>query len=189
MTEEEAKVRADKAVERLETIQRYARVSDRIDAYKVQKGILPNLLIHGGEYATLFLHPEYESKWKGTFYDKERMFLSTTLKDMHSLSKYHYFAELGKRRPYTFWILGYCDSASGCDEGIKIHLVDPYGEVLLEPFAMPADMIMCYVGKMLIVKIDFTPNGAIPREVGTLPFTLTERITEGHPLFETLTED
>ncbi len=188
MTEEEARVRADIAVERLETIRRYAGVNERIDAYKLQKGILPHLIIHGGEYATLFLHPEYETKWKGTFYDKERMFLSTTLKDMHSLSKYHYFEELGKRRPYTFSIIGYCDSASGCEEGIRIHLMDPYGEVALPPFAISTDMIMCYVGKMLMVKLDFTPNGVTPKEVATLPFTLTEKIEEGHPLFETLTE-
>lgn len=180
--------RAEIAVERLETIRRYEKVSDRIDAYKLEKGILPNLIIHGGEYATLFLHPEFETKWKGTFYDKERMFLSTTLKDMHSLSKYHFFEELGKRRPYTFWIIGYCDAASGCDEGIRIHLLDPYGEVLLAPFAMSADMIVCYVGKMLMVKLNFTPDGVTPVEVGTLPFTLTGKITEGHPLYETLTD-
>lgn len=186
MIEEETKERAEKAVERLETVRRYERVNDKIDVFKLKKGILPQFILHGGEYATLYLHPEYETKWKGTFYDKERVFLSTTLKDMHSLSKYHFFEELGKRRTYTFWIIGYCDSASGCDEGIRLHLIDPYGAVSLPPFNVPADMIMCYVGKMLMVKADFTPEGVRPVEVGTLPFTLTEKIEEGHPLFETL---
>lgn len=173
----------------LSTVRRYAKVNDRIDAYKIEHGIMPQFIIRGGEYATLFLHPEYATKWKGTFFDKERMFLSTALRETHSLSKYRYFEESGKRHPQSFWIVGYCDSAVGSAEGVCIHLVDPHGEVQLPPFAgMPSDMMFCYVGKMLMTRLDFTPEGVHLREVATLPFTLTERITKEHPLYDTLTE-
>lgn len=188
MSEEDAKIYVEKLKERIDTVRRYQRVNDKIDVFKLKAGILPQFIIPGGEYATLYLHPEYETKWKGTFFDKERMFLSTSLKNVHSLSKYHYFEELGKGRPHIFWILGYCDGAYGCEEGILIHLVDPYGEVTLPPFAMPTDMIMCYVGKMLMVKVEFCQDVVRPTEVATLPFTLTEKITKDHPLYDTLTE-
>lgn len=189
MNEEENNNQREWADEMLATVQRYEKVNDKIDAYKVRKGILPQFIVHGGEYATLYLHPEFDSKWRGTFYDKERMFLATTLQRAHSLSKYHYFVDLGKRQPCTFWIIGYCDSAASSDEGVRIHLTDPYGEVLLPPFYhMPADLIVCYVGKMLLTRLSFTYDGPVLHEVVTLPFTLTERITEGHPLYESLTE-
>lgn len=181
--------KASQTKEELETVRRYAKENEIIDTYKAKNGIRQKLIIPGGEYATLYLHPEYETKWKGTFYDKERVFLSTSLKDVHSLFKYHFFEELGMRKKQTFEFLGYCDSASGTEQGVRIHLIDPYGEVLLPPFfGMPSDMIMLYIGKMLIVKADFTPEGTFIKEVATLPFTLTERITEGHPLYDTLTE-
>lgn len=189
MNEEENYNQREWADEMLATVQRYEKVNDRIDAYKLKCGILPQFIVHGGEYATLYLHPEYESKWKDTFYDKERMFLSTTLRKAHSLSKYHYFIDLGKRQPCMFWIIGYCDSALGSPEGVRIHLIDPHGDVHLPPFiGMPADLIVCYVGKMLLTRFSFTYDGPVLHEVVTLPFTLTERITEGHPLYESLTE-
>lgn len=189
MKEEERLKQSELSEDMLAVVQRYEKINDRIDAYKIRKGILPQFIVHGGEYATLYLHPEFDSKWKGTFYDKERMFLATTLQKAHSLSKYHYFVDLGKRQPCVFWIIGYCDSATSCDEGVRIHLTDPYGEVLLPPFYhMPADLIICYVGKMLLIRIDFVTDGPVLREVVTLPFTLTERITKDHPLYESMLE-
>lgn len=179
----------EKSVEKLSLVRRYERANDRIDALKFKKGILPKFMVHGGEYATLYLHPEFETKWKGTFFDKERVFLSTTLAEANSLGKYYYYEEKGKKRPCEQWFVGYCDIAVGSPEGVRIHLIDPHGEVQLPPFeGMPADLIFCYVEKMLFVRVAFGTNGAVLREVGTLPFTLTERITEGHPLYDTLTE-
>ena len=175
---------------RMRELERYEKINDKIDAYKLQKGILPKFIIHGGEYATLYLHPEYETKWRGTFYDKERLFMAVTLRNVHSLAKYYYFEKLGERRPHTFWILGYCDSVATSEEGVRMHLIDPSGGVWLPIFYdMPSSMALVYSGKMLMVKIEFTSAGADIKEVAALPYTLTEKITEGHPLYDTLTED
>lgn len=171
-------------------LERYEKINDMIDAYKLKRGVLPKFIIHGGEYATLYMHPEYETKWKGTFYDKERLLIGTALRKLHSLAKYHYFEKLGERRVQTFWILGYCDSAVTSGDGVRMHLIDPNGEIWLPPFyGMPSSMALVYSGKILAVRIDFTPNGAVIKEAATLPYTLTEKIKEGHPLYDTLTED
>lgn len=169
-------------------LDRYIYENNVIDAYKVKKGILPELIIHGGEYATLYLHPEFETKWKGTFFDTMRCSLATKLREVHSLSKYHYFEKMGRRRGYTFWIMGYCDTATTCEEGVCIHLVDPYGDVWLPPFEMPPYMALVYSGKMLVLQVNFSPIGTFVKEAGTLPYTLTEKITENHPLYDTLTD-
>lgn len=169
-------------------LERYMKENDVIDAYKIKKGIMPELIIHGGEYATLYLHPEFETKWKGTFFDTMRCALSTKLRDKHSLAKYHYFERIGRNRRYTFWILGYCDMAVACEEGVRIHLIDPNGEVWLPPFGVPKYMAMVYSGKMLVTQISFSPEGIEIIEAGTMPYTLTEEITEDHPLYDTLTD-
>lgn len=169
-------------------LDRYVYENDVIDAYKMKQGILPQFIRHGGEYATLYLHPEFETKWKGTFYDTMRCALSTRLRQVHSLSKYHYFEKIGNRRKYTFWILGYCDTAATCDEGVRIHLIDPNGEVWLPAYDVPKYMALVYSGKMLVLQLEFTPSGTTIKEAGTLPYTLTEKITEDHPLYDTLTD-
>jgi len=171
-------------------LERYEKTNCMIDSYKLKKGVPAKYIIHGGEYATLYMHPEYETKWRGTFYDKERLFIGTALRNLHSLAKYHYFEKLGERRPHMVWFLGYCDSVAAGAEGVRMHLVDPNGEIWLPVFyGMPSSMALIYSGKMMAVRIEFTPNGAIIREAATLPFTLTEKITEGHPLYDTLTEN
>jgi len=175
---------------RMRELERYEKINNKIDAYKLQKGVLPKFIIHGGEYATLYLHPEYEAKWRGTFYDKERVFIAVTLRDVHSLAKYHYFEKMGERRSNTAWFLGYCDSVATSEEGVRMHLIDPNGEVWLPIFyGIPSSMALVYSGKMLMVKIEFANAEAAIKEAAVLPFTLTERITEEHPLYDTLAED
>lgn len=185
---EELIKQVQESAERLSLVRRYERINNRIDEIMMKKGILPQFIIHGGEYATLYLHPEFESKWKGTFFDKERLFLSTTLAKANSVGKLNYFLEKGKSRPFQRWFVGYCDKAFGTPEGARIHLCDPTGEVILPPFQGMCDLMEIYVGKILFVKVSFGPFEAKTLEVGTLPFTLTERITEDSPLYDTLTE-
>lgn len=169
------------AVEQSEELKRYERVNRSIDNYKRKKGVDPKFIIPGGKYATLYMHPEYEMKWRGTFFDKERGFIESGLRKINSLENFRYYEMLGKSKRYTNRFLGYCDIAVACENGVRFHLVDPHGDVWLHQYNMPQDTARIYSGKMLVAEIDFTPKGNIVTQVFDLQFTLTEEITKDNP--------
>ena len=169
-----------------EAIARYCYVNGKIDSYYVKHGGYPPNYEYGGKYKDLYLHPDYFDEWQGTFYDKERFWLSTILWDVLSLSDYLSLREeimsvdasLYNTEPVDRTIIGYCDTVRGSDKGCVIHLVDPHGEVVLSPFyGVPSSQGVAFVGKMLLVTLEFN-FGYEPfiTEVVALPFSLTERL-------------
>ena len=173
--------------DRISTAQRYEIENDRIDKALKNNG-LPQTFGYGGEYAALFLHPVYESMWKGTFYDKWRYFISVTL--CGTLSTRGYTQLLKKNVDSKFSVLGYCNYARATEKGPVIHLIDPFGEITLPPFyGVPNYMTTVYAGKMILCKMySYQNSEPVIEETATLPFTLRERITKDHPQYDTLTE-
>ena len=153
---------------------------------------------YGGRYGDLYKHTEY-SRWKGTFYDRERLFIEQHLVNrVQPLSK---ISDLlaGKcsipelddfNLPVKACIMGYCDYTEESGNGPVLHLVDPDGEYTTPPhLGMPEEMGKIYAGKICLVSMQFK-KGTVPQilAVATLPFTLTDRIKPGTELADTLTE-
>lgn len=187
MEEEKRLEEAERIAEMISTAQKYEIENDRIDA-ALKEQSLPQMFGYGGEYSALYLHPEYEEKWKGTFYDKWRYFISVSI--CGTLSIRGYVQLLKKNIDSRFSVLGYCDYVRATENGPVIHLIDPFGEVTLPPFyGAPNHMTAVYCGKMILCTMSSCRDSEpVIEETATLPFTLRERITKDHPLYSTLTE-
>lgn len=185
------------ALESLETAKEYERVNNIIESRFVAKyGNIPHKF--GGRYGDLYKRPDYK-KWKGTFFDKERLFIEEQLaKRTKPLSRIPALLngetdipELnGLNLPVKAYIMGYCDRSEGTKNGPTLHLIEPDGEYTTPPhLGMPDEMSKIYQGKICIVLMQFQ-KGTVPMILGvaTLPFTLTERIKPGTAAADSLTE-
>lgn len=185
-------------IEDFETVRRYEKTNDIIEKRFISKyGNIPHK--YGGRYGDLYKHPEFNSKWKGTFYDKERIFIEEHLvKKVKPLSRIPSLLngecdipELnGLNLPVKAYIMGYCDCSEGTKFGPTLHLIDPDGEYTTPPhFGFSDEMSKIYEGKMCIVLLEFQ-KGKVPTvlEVSTLAYTLTDKILPGTKMADTLTE-
>lgn len=172
--------------ELLEDAKAYRLHNQKMDERFRKKGAKEYL--HGGEYATLFLHPEYQSRWKGSFYDKERMFIQELHRNTLSIASLKRKIERtapavdfeGNTAKMTARVLGFCDKAIPTKTGPVIHLIEPDNEYEFPPFLGSdnkyADL---YANRMLIVRAQFYKNHpSTVMEVFVLPFTLYGRISQ-----------
>jgi len=192
-----AKKELEEAKNYFEAAREYERVNHIIEERFIsQHGNKPHKF--GGRYGDLYQSPDYP-KWKGTFFDTERLFIEACLvPKVQSLSK---VPELiaGKSSipeldcfgmPIKACLMGYCDKATQSKAGPILHLIEPYGEYTTPPFiGMENYMADIYTGKICLVSMKFQ-RGMVPevRGVATLPFTLYERIRKNTPEWDNLTE-
>ena len=172
--------------ELLEDAKAYRLHNQKMDERFRKKGTKEYL--HGGEYATLFLHPEYQSRWKGSFYDKERMFIQDIQRNTLSIATLKRKIERtapavdfeGNTDIMTARVLGFCDKAIPTKTGPVIHLIEPDNEYEFPPFfGSDNEYASLYTNRMLIVRAQFYKNHpATVIEVFVLPFTLYGRITQ-----------
>ena len=190
---EEKKQEREKVLELHEAMLRFQKINAIIEQrFTSEYGIAPHY--YGGRYGSLYQHPNYD-KWKGTFYETERLFIEEALsKKVHPLSRVERLKqgisdipELDiLNLPIKASLLGYCDYVTGTKNGPVLHLIDPDGEYTTPPFiGMPSSMGKLYAGKMCVVAMRFQ-KGAMPKilEIATLPFSLTGRITDTESLTE-----
>lgn len=152
----------------------------------------------GGRYGNLYKRPDY-AKWKGTFFDTERLFIEACLvQKVQSLSKIQDLIAGkssvsildGYGMPIKACLMGYCDYAKPSKAGPILHLIEPDGEYTTPPFiGMENYMADIYTGKICLVHMRFQ-KGVVPevKGVATLPFTLYERIKRNSPEWNNLTE-
>lgn len=193
----EQKTTTGKTMEALETVREYERINNIIEErFTKRYGDIPHKF--GGRYGDLYKRPDYY-KWKGTFFDTERLFIEEHLvKRVKSLSRIPSLLngecdipELnGFNLPVKAFIMGYCDRSEGTKNGPTLHLIEPDGEYTTPPhLGMPDEMSQIYEGKICIVLLQFQ-KGMVPTvlSVATLPFTLTDRIKPGTEDANHLTE-
>ena len=181
-----------------ETVREYERVNHIIEKrFKDRYGDIPHK--YGGRYGDLYKHPDYYTKWQGTFFDTQRLFIEDHLvKKVKPLSRIPSLLDgecdipelNGLTLPVKAYIMGYCDHSEGTNNGPILHLVEPEGEYTTPPFlGIPDNMCSVYEGKICIVLLQFQ-KGMVPQilSVATLPFTLTERIKPGTKEADRLTE-
>lgn len=181
----------------LETAKKYERINHIIEErFITNHGNIPHKF--GGRYGNLYKRPDYD-KWKGTFFDTERLFIEACLvQKVQSLSK---VPDLiagksslsildGFGMPIKACLMGYCDYAKQSKAGPILHLIEPDGEYTTPPFiGMENYMADIYAGKICLVLMKFQ-KGIVPevKGVATLPFTLYERIKRNTPEWDHLTE-
>lgn len=189
----EAKKEKDEKTERLNCLARFQKTNAVIEQrFREKYGNAPHY--YGGRYGTLYLHPDFD-KWKGTFYETERLLFEEVLsKKVHPLNHVQRLKE-GKsdipaldamNLPIKASIFGYCDYAKGTKNGPVLHLIDPDGEYTTPPFiGMPASMANLYAGKMCVVALRFQKD-TMPKvlEVATLAYSLTGKIKNTDNLTE-----
>lgn len=170
----------------LEDAKAYRLHNQKMDERFLKKGAQKYL--HGGEYSTLFLHPEYQSRWKGSFYDMERMFIQDMQRNTLSIASLKRKIESsapsvdleGNSDKMIARVLGFCDRATPTKTGPVIHLIEPDNEYEFPPFLGSDNKFAClYTNRMLIVRAQFYKNTpATIIEVFVLPFTLYGRISQ-----------
>lgn len=186
------------SVDSLEAAKEYERVNHIIEKRFAERyGDAPHK--YGGRYGDLYKHPDYYTTWKGTFFDKQRLFIEEHLvRRVKPLSRIPSLLngecdipELnGLNLPIKAYIMGYCDRSVGTKNGPTLHLVEPYGEYTTPPFlGAPDSMSELYEGKICVVLLQFQ-KGVVPQilAITTLPFTLTDKIKPGTKEADTLTE-
>ena len=172
--------------ELLEDAKAYRLHNQKMDVRFCKKGA--GKYLHGGEYATLFLHPDYQSRWKGSFYDKERMFIQEIQRNTLSIASLKRKLEStappvdleGNTDKMIARVLGFCDRATPTKTGPVIHLIEPDNEYEFPPFLGSDNKYAdFYTGRILIVKAQFYKNHpSTVMEVFVLPFTLYGRISQ-----------
>lgn len=170
----------------LEDAKTYQLLNQKMDERFRKKGAQKYL--HGGEYATLFLHPEYQSKWKESFYDKERMFIQELQRNTLSIASLK--RKIERTAPpvdlednadkMIARVLGFCDRVTPTKVGPMIHLIEPDNEYEFPPFLGSGnEYASLYTNRMLIVRAQFYKNHpSTVMEVFVLPFTLYGRISQ-----------
>lgn len=178
--------RTHSLTELLEDAKTYRLLNQRMDERFLKKGAKHYL--HGGEYATLFMHPEYQSRWKGSFYDKERMFIQDMQRNALSIASLKRKIESaappvdleGNNGKMIARVLGFCDKATPTKAGPIIHLIEPDNEYEFPPFlGSDNEYTSLYTNRMLIVRAQFYKNHpATVIEVFVLPFSLYGRFSQ-----------
>lgn len=195
---EDNKKTYEHTMEEFETIREYERVNHIIEKRFTERyGAVPHK--YGGRYGDLYKHPDYYTKWKGTFFDKERLLIEDVLvKRVKPLTRIPSLLrgecdipELnGLNLPIKAYIMGYCDSAKGTKNGPTLHLVAPEGEYTTPPYLGADDsMSKVFEGKICVVLLQFQ-KGVVPQilAITTLPYTLTDKIMPGTEEADNLTE-
>ena len=194
---ESVKNELHRAKDSLEVAKTYERINHIIEGRFIENyGNEPHKF--GGRYGNLYKRPDYD-KWKGTFFDTERLFIEACLTPkVQSLSKIQDLID-GKSSisildgfgmPIKACLMGYCDYAQKSKAGPILHLIEPDGEYTTPPFlGMENHMADIYAGKICLVHMKFQ-KGMVPevKGVATLPFTLHERIKKNTPEWRNLTE-
>jgi hypothetical protein len=136
----------------------------------------------GGKYGQLIYHPEYRSKWKGTFFDTQRPLIESL--KAYPLNRIELFKEGYKDNPYANpmderlgELIGYCDMVAPSKYGPVIRITDPFGSYTFPPLKKtPFEEAIKWVGRILIVDALFQYGHKSPvvSRVQVLSFTLYE---------------
>lgn len=134
----------------------------------------------GGKYGQLIFHPEYRSKWKGTFFDNQRVLVENL--NAYPLNRLWLFKDGNKNNPYgsvydecPIDFIGLCDMVSSSKYGPVIRISDPYGNYTFPPLQKtPFEEAAKWNGRIIVVSCSFKYERKNPIVTGVkvLEFTL-----------------
>lgn len=136
----------------------------------------------GGKYRNLIFNPEYQTKWKGTFFDTQRPLIESL--NAYPLDHIELFEDGNYNNPYAHplkersgKLIGYCDMIAPSKYGPVIRISDPYGSYTFPPLQRtPFEEACKWRGRILIVDALFQYGKKTPQimNIKVLSFTLYE---------------
>jgi len=148
-----------------------SKINDIIKSFKNYSGQ------RGGKYKDIIFLPDYESKWKGTFFDVQRPLierLNAWPINRLNLLKQGVFSHL---KEFQIPLIGHCDMVCSTKSGPIIRITDPYGSVTFAPLKKTTyETALTWLGRILIVHSIYRPERKSPiaARIQTLSFMLKE---------------
>lgn len=154
-----------------------SKVNDIIESIKKYQGP------RGGKYNDIINLPEYETKWKGTFFDTQRPLIEQL--KAYPINRLELYKEGYSNNPFTPNIyvdlpgelIGHCDMVAPSKYGPVIRITDPYGSVTFPPLKKtPYETAINWLGRILLVEAlyKYERKNPIVTRVQVLMFTLHE---------------
>lgn len=155
------------------------KINDIIESINNYSGI------RGGKYDDLIFLTDYNTKWKGTFFDVQRIYVEK-LEGVYPLNRLETYRKgssinpFGERNPYEERpgaLIGYCDMVAPSSDGPIIRITDPYGSITFPPLKKtPYEVAVNWIGQIITVNALYKYQRKNPRvmKVQVLPFTLKE---------------
>lgn len=139
----------------------------------------------GGKYKDLIFHPDYETKWKGTFFDVQRPLIEKL--NAYPINRLELYKQGSSNNPFAKSpyeerpgsLIGYCDMVVPTKAGPVIRITDPYGSVTFPPLKFTSyESAVNWLGHIIIVHALYKFESKNPevKEVQALSFTLREDI-------------
>ena len=164
-----------------------SKINDTLALINVDHGYRGNGY-RGGRFRHLIKHPEYRTKWKGSFYDNYRPFIQTL--KAHTLRCVKLFEEGNINSPFgnpyserLGSLFGYCDMVAPSKYGPIIRITDPFGSYTFPPFKNATfEEASKWAGRIIIVDALFKYGRKTPivTDVKVLPFTLYEDLRNNY---------
>lgn len=136
----------------------------------------------GGKYGDIIYRSDYKSKWKGTFFDTQRILIESL--PAYPLDRLELFLNGNLDNPYgnlydecAASLIGYCDLVMPSKFGPIIRITDPYGSYTFPPLKKtPYEEAQKWIGRILIVEAlyQYERKNPIVTNTKVLSFTLNK---------------